>query len=563
MLQNTPTDAAMTEAPLYDVLARAFYAEGVRVHFTLMGDGNMHWATALAAMPGVRTYHVRHEHCAVAMATSYSAATGETGIASVTCGPGLTQVMTALPAAVRARIPLVIFAGESPLHSAWYNQEIDHAPFVTATGARYIQAHSFPLMLSHVREAFRLARMERRPVVIGVPYDLQKKPLGFPAEYIPSEKFIPDVGRMEAPAEHVARAAARIDAAQRVIVLGGRGAKESGAAAECVELADRCGGLLAETLPVRGLFGEHPFDLGIAGGFSTDVTKEMFRACDLIVAVGASLTYHTASNGRLFPQAEVIQIDSDPVGVNQGRKIADLYVRADAKAGLRSILNKLGPAKKTISGWRTPELVQRMATELPDSHEFEAVPGKVDPRAAVAALDKALPKDWVLVNASGHCSYFTAQMRGRSADNFVTIREFGAIGNGLSYAIGVAAAKPDRTIVLMDGDGGLLMHVQELETVKRHGIRLLLCILNDGAYGSEIHKLRADGLTDEGAVFGYGDLPAIARGFGLNGHTVSDLSALSAMADRFAKSDTAELWDFQISDQVMSPVMRSALQSKH
>jgi thiamine pyrophosphate-dependent acetolactate synthase large subunit-like protein len=563
MLQNTPKQSAATDAPLYDVVARAFHAEGVRVHFTLMGDGNMHWATALAALPDVRTYHVRHEHCAVAMASSYAAFTGEIGVASVTCGPGLTQVMTALPAAVRARIPLVIFTGESPINSAWYNQSIDQAPFIAATGARYIQAHSLPLMLSHVREAFRLARVEQRPVVIGIPYDMQKKPLPSPAEYVPSDRFIPDTGRMQAPPDHVARAAAMIGAAKRVIVLGGRGAKSSVAAPECIELADRCGGLLAETLPVRGLFSAHDYDLGIAGGFATDLTKEMFRASDLVVAVGASLTYHTIQNGRLFPDAKVIQIDADPVGVNQGNKVADLYIRADAKAGVRSVLNVLEERKSMTPGWRSPELIRRLETDPPDSHVFEDVPGKLDPRDVVAALDKALPKDWVMVNASGHCSYFTAQMRGRSADNFLTIREFGAIGNGLSYAIGVAAATPDKTVVLMDGDGGLLMHVQELETVRRHGIRILMCILNDGAYGSEIHKLRADHLSDEGAVFGYGDLSSITKGFGLNAHKVSDLAALGEMAARFQASKVAELWDFQVSDKVMSPVMRAAVQSKH
>ena len=84
-------------------------------------------------------------------------------------------------------------------------------------------------------------------------------------------------------------------------------------------------------------------------------------------------------------------------------------------------------------------------------------------------------------------------MTGRSSDAFLTIREFGAIGNGLSYAIGVAAARPETQVVLIDGDGGFLMHAQELETVARHGIKLLMIVMNDAAYGSEIHKLRVDG----------------------------------------------------------------------
>src|SRR3974390_332903 len=100
---------------LYEALAEAFLAEGVDTQFALMGDGNMHWSTTFARLPGVPTIHVRHEHCAVAAATAHNVATGKIAVASVTCGPGVTQLVTALPAAVRAPLPMIVFAGESPI----------------------------------------------------------------------------------------------------------------------------------------------------------------------------------------------------------------------------------------------------------------------------------------------------------------------------------------------------------------------------------------------------------------------------------------------------------------
>ena len=163
-----------------------------------------------------------------------------------------------------------------------------------------------------------------------------------------------------------------------------------------------------------------------------------------------------------------------------------------------------------------------------------------------------------MVNSSGHCSFFFAQMPSRPQERFLTIREFGAIGNGISFAMGVAAAAPDRTVVMFDGDGSLLMHVQELDTIRRHGLNILIVVLNDGAYGSEIHKLRAEGLSDRGAVFGRPDLAAIARGFGVGGETVADLSALPALVARFSESGGAAVWDVPISDRVVSPVIRRA-----
>jgi thiamine pyrophosphate-dependent acetolactate synthase large subunit-like protein len=313
--------------------------------------------------------------------------------------------------------------------------------------------------------------------------------------------------------------------------------------------------LLASTLPVRGLFDHHPRSLGVAGGFAHHVARQRFAEADLVIAVGASLAFHTIDGGRLFANADVLQIDPAPQGLRQGRKGADFHLRCDASEGLLALTGALSSMPLKPSGWRVDELADQMLGP-PDLYEYAAEPGHHDPRDVIAALDSAIPKDWDIVNASGHCSYFSAQMRGRSADRFMAIREFGAIGNGLSYAVGVAVAKPDRPIVLIDGDGGLLMHVQELETIRRHGLKILVCVLNDGAYGSEIHKLRADGLSDHGAMFGRGDFARLSRGFGLRGEKIDDLLLLPQMLEAHLRQDISEVWDFPISDRIASPVMR-------
>lgn len=548
----------MPTIPIYHALANAFVAEGADTLFVLTGDGNMHWEVALSAHNGVRSFHVRHEHCACAMASAYAVASGKVGLASVTCGPGLTQIMTALATAAQAHIPLVVFAGETPMHSAWYNQHIDQAPLVTACGAHYIASHSPVQMLNQVRKAFFIARTRRQPVVIGVPLDLQQQLIEADAKYLPSTAFIPDTGPMAAHPAYVAKAAALIDAAQHIVVIGGRGVIEAGARQACEELADRTGALLASTLPVRGLFDHHPHSLGIAGGFSHHVARERFARADLVIAVGASLTSYTVDGGTLFPNATVLQIDTAPNGLPHGRKGADHVLRCDAREGLQALLDALAPEPRKTPGWRTDDLAAQMAGPA-DIVEYAVEAGRHDPRAVMAALDAAIPKDWEIVNASGHCSFFSAQMRGRSAEHFLAIREFGAIGNGLSYATGLAAARPGRPVVLIDGDGGLMMHIQELETLRRHGLQILICVLNDGAFGSEIHKLRADGLSDHGATFGWGDLGAIGRGFGLNGEVVGDLDQIPGLLEAHERDDHTTIWDFPVSDRVVSPPMRKTM----
>jgi thiamine pyrophosphate-dependent acetolactate synthase large subunit-like protein len=120
----------------------------------------------------------------------------------------------------------------------------------------------------------------------------------------------------------------------------------------------------------------------------------------------------------------------------------------------------------------------------------------------------------------------------------------------------VAAARPGKRVVLFDGDGSLMMHVQELETIRRHALNILIVVMNDGAYGSEVHKLRSEGMPEDGSVFGYCDFAAIARGFGLAGRTFKSLDGLR---ERVAELGTGPaVWDFHVSDKVLSPTIRRA-----
>jgi acetolactate synthase I/II/III large subunit len=548
----------MIEQRLYDVLAAAFAAEGVDTHFTLLGDGNMHWATVLAERHGVRTIHARHEHCACEMASAYAHVTGRVGVASVTHGPGVTQIMTALTTAARGDIPLIVFASEAPTTAAWTIQQIDQAPLVRACGVEYIQIQSVSHALDRVREAFCVAQYERRPVVLGVSDDLQRVRINNIPHYLPSSTFIPLNPPCSPDDESVRAIAELIASAERPIILAGRGVMLAGAKAEVLELADRCGALLATTLPARGLFDGNAFSIGIGGGWSSDVATELFVKADLVIAIGASLTGFTTHSGRLYPQARVIQIDTSPRAVRHNRTVAHFHLRGDARLGVDAINKNLERSTPTKIGYRTPETARRLslAVSIPD----KLPDGTIDPRCAVQEINRVVPKDWFLVGGSGHCAYFTAtNTQGRPPELYASIRHFGAIGSGLSHAIGIAVARNDRKVLLIDGDGSLIMHVQELETIARHNIQMLIVALNDGAYGSEVHRLRMDGVSDQQVRFGRPDFASIAQGFSLRGARISDLNEIEVRFQEHLRGAQTEIWDIPISGDVLStPFAREA-----
>ncbi|GGL80869.1 thiamine pyrophosphate-binding protein [Wenxinia marina] len=537
--------AVQTDQPGWEAMADAFVAEGTDHHFQLMGHGQMLWATALDDRPGVRTVDARHEHCAVMAAVGYHFATGKVGVASVTCGPGFTQILTALTQAAQARVPLVVLAADAPAGMRWYNQTVDQIGLARATGARVVAVRSGRLLTDGVQEAFHTARLERVPVVLNVPYDLMKVPQPRDRAYVPSTDLIPRLAPLAPHPDEVDALARWLAGAPRPVLLVGRGALEARGAIRT--LAERCGALLSTTLPARGAFDDDPFAIGVAGGFSNDLARGCFAEASHVLAIGASLTQYTTDGGTLYPQAEVAQIDITPTGLRHGRQVAAAFLRADARLGVEALTAATAPAL----GWRSDSMLQRIAAPRPDE-AVEIEDGLLDPRAVVAELDAAIPKDWDIVAGTGHSSYFPSHMRGRPPERHHILREFGAIGSSLPMAIGVAAARGTGNVVLIDGDGGLMMHLQELEAIERQGIRLIVVALNDGGYGAEIHKLRNIGLSDRLATFGRPDFARIARGHGLLGEAPG-AGGVAAALGRYSAADRAAVWDFPISTRVRSP----------
>jgi thiamine pyrophosphate-dependent acetolactate synthase large subunit-like protein len=543
----------MSKLQVSDMLAQAFVAEGVEVLFTLMGDANMYWSAAMAKLPGVKVVHARHEHCAVSMADGYARATGKVGVASTTCGPGFTQIMTGLTIAARANVPMVVFAGDSPIAAAWYLQQIDMAPLALATGSHYVAVKHVDRLLDNVREAFQVAQVERRPVVLSVPMDLQKQAWPHLTDYTPSAELVPTAQRPIPDPAIVDRVVDMIAEAEKPIVLAGRGAIRSGARQALEALAEQSGALLATSLLGKGLFEGNPYALDIAGAFASDFARERFAEADLVIGVGAGLGHYTTEGGYLYSGARAVQIDTNPRGLWQGLRTADLHVRADARAAGEAILARMKARGVSRPGFRGPEMAKQIAGDSPDSKEFQVQPNTVDPRKAILELDQAVPKDWDIVVGGGH--YFSiamTHMRGRPADKYHVINDFGAIGSGLPAAIGIAAARGDGKVMLIEGDGSLLMHIQELETIRRQGIRMLISVMNDGGYGAEVHKFRAYGLDASEAMHGRGDLAGVATGFGLRGASVTQPGRFAPLFSEHQAANIGTVWDVHIDDLIPS-----------
>lgn len=498
---------------VYEAVAQSLAAEGVTDFFGLMGDGNMWLWGAFCRDPKVRGWSARHESMAVSMADGYARTTGKVGVAMVTCGPGLTQCGTSLIAAYRGKTPVVLIAGEIQAGSKNNTQSMDQRRFVESCSTRFHTITSADNMAEEIAEAFYAARVFRCPVVLNLPMGLQEEEIDWDYEYRPSTQFLPR--RMETPSPDILQEVIdKLAAAERPVIVAGRGAMMAGARDELVKLGDRVGALMATTLQGKGFFAGHEWNVGISGAFASEPTERLLADADFVLGVGAELGYHTTEGGLMFPSAEVARIDIRPMPTEIG-VIPGLYVQGDAKRAVAAINAALEARQVRKSGLRTAE-TKAVMQEPP--HQFAKPADGLDPRALAQHVGAAIPAGALLTCGAGH--FFTWPAMYMPVRENVEIQfsyNFGAVGQGLGVAIGTGAGNPGRPHVAFEGDGSLMFNIQELETVVREKLQMVLVIWNDAGYGAEVHKLTAKGFNEKLAQWESPNFVAIAKAFGGDG----------------------------------------------
>ena len=537
---------------VFEAVAAAIAAEGCDTVFGLMGDGNMALWSALASDPAIALRSAWHEAAAVSMADGFARATGRLGLATVTCGPGLTHAATPIVAAARGRVPMVVVVGEIPAADRRNIQRFDQRRFADACEAAFYAVTGPDTLAEEVRDAFHRARTERRPVLLNLPIDIQERQEVGPGwRYVPSG-VPPRRGGAGARAGDPAFDAL-VDAlarAERPVLLAGRGVLAAGARDEMLRLGDRIGALLATTLPAKDLFIDQPFDIGISGGFSSGVARTLLGEADLVLAVGAELGHFTAGEGRpVFPQAEVARIGLEEIAPERGLPAA-IDVRGEARATLAALEEALEHRQVRGGGFRTPGTAAALAAGRTSAREPPA--DGLDPRQAMGELGRALPPGIRVTSGVGHYFNFVATHLPLPEDGRLEIAyAFGAIGSGLPVAIGARIGMAERPHLLVEGDGSLLQHLQELQTVVRYGLQLVVLVMNDGGYGAEVHKLGARGMDGGRAQWRSPDFVAIARAMGGDGVLVRADEELGPAVERGFAEGGLFLIDVRVSPTSM------------
>jgi thiamine pyrophosphate-dependent acetolactate synthase large subunit-like protein len=537
----------MTEAPLkvHQALAEAVRAEGVDTMFGLMGDANMALWSEIQLRGIAQIHSARNEAGAVAMADGYFRATGQPGVATVTCGPGLTQIGTSLVAAARNRSALVLLTGEWPAESPNDLQCFDQRRFIESCEAGYVEATDGVHLPRQIASAFREARLRRRPVVLCIGNAVQARDYAHPWSYRPSANDIP--GPLSPAPEDVVRLVDALHTTERPILLAGRGARRAGARDAVLRLADQCGALLGTTLQVNGMFADTPWSIGLIGGYGSALTAEICAEADLIVGIGARIGHYTSWGNSLFPNARVIRIDDveSPAGVPL---TPGTHIRGDACLTIDAVSDSFGASK---IGFRTFATQARLVRPKPS---VVAQPDNgLEPRETARRLSALLTPNSRLTCGVGHFQGFVVNYMMLPEDIEVEYSSaFGAVGQTLPIALGIGLATKPRRHLVIEGDGSLMMNIQELDLAASCGLPTILAIWNDGGYGAEAQRLPLSGYPTGSATWTSPDFGAIARAYGGQGVTVRTPDDLRAA---IAEAETAKglyLMDLRVSPSIMS-----------
>ncbi len=467
------------------IVMESLIAEGVDVIFGYPGGAILPTYDALLDSK-IRHVLVRHEQGAAHMAEGYARASGRPGVVMVTSGPGATNTVTGIANAYMDSTPIVVITGQVP---TWLigNDAFQEADVVGIT--RPCSKHNFLVkdirdLARIIKEAFYIASSGRPgPVVIDLPKDVQQ------AEYVFK---LPDKVElrgykptMRGNLRQIERAVEAIENSECPLLYVGGGVQSAGATAELQQFARGLGIPVTETLMALGSMPtSDPLRLGMLGMHGSYATNTAVCNTDCLIAVGAR--FDDRVTGRLAdfaPKAEtIIHIDIDPSSISKNVKV-DIPIVGDIKHVLNDMLEMVkgreGIARKRAGWAKWHGQILQWQKEKP-LYENGGSADHITPVQLIGELAGLTKGEAIIATDVGQHQMWVAQLFPFEwPHSWLTSGGLGTMGYGLPAAIGAKFAAPDRKVVLVTGDGSILMNIQELGTAVEYKVDVKVVIMNN------------------------------------------------------------------------------------
>lgn len=513
-----------------ELVARFLRDHGVDRVFGLQG-GHIQPVWDQLARLGVRIVDVRDEGSAVHMAHAHSELTGETGVALVTAGPGVTNTVTAVANASISRIPVLVFGGCPPRAQANMGplQDIPHTAILAPVTRLSRTLRVADQVLREMDEAWARAagdRGEPGPVYVEIPTDVLREQV--PPALVTVEHLRAKPRRRPQPhPDDVAAVAELVRAAKRPAVISGRGARV-GDGAELVRFLDASGAAYLDTQESRGLVpDDHPAGVGSA-------RSAVMRDTDLLITVGRQLDFQLAfGSPAVFRNAKVVRIADTASELIDNRR-GEVEILADPAATLTALAAALD-GHTPDTAWRDELRTKHRKRSADYRTAMADAPagddGRMHPNRIFAALDALALDDAVMIADGGDLLSFARLGIARAA-RYLDAGAFGCLGVATPFGIAAALAYPERPVVAVTGDGAFGITATDIDTAARHGAKVVVVVSNNRAWNIERYDQQENYGLVVGTELADSDYAALARSLGAHGERVTDPAELEGALKR-------------------------------
>ncbi len=498
-----------------DIVLKTLLEEGVDVIFGYPGANTLPLNDRMADSP-IRHYLMRHEQAAAHAADGYARATGKVGVCLATSGPGATNLVTGIATAYMDSTPMVAITAQVN-SDLWGRDAFQETDIIGITMP--ITKHSFMIrdanqIASSLRQAFQLASTGRTgPVLVDIPKDI----LSARCSEQPKKAPKAQPKRIE-NREQLERIAQALNRSERPVILIGGGVKLGDACTQMSEFVQKAQVPFVTTMMgIGSVASANGFNLGFIGTHGNELANRMIHQSDFILALGARFTERSTSVIDEFaPLATVAQIDIDPTSIGKNVKV-DIPFVGDIQEALAALIPLIVPRER--DAW-----LERIRTDRQTLEEKLTDGGCGQAGNLIRKIQAAMPRDTIVVPDVGLNQIWTVRTwQTHSPRSLLTSGGMGTMGFSLPAAIGARVGAPDREVVVICGDGGFYMNIQELATISSYGLPIKVVVINNGHLGMirQIQDLFYDARFTTSDLGDRVDLTAVAKGFGVPAERVA------------------------------------------
>ncbi|MCR5581154.1 MAG: biosynthetic-type acetolactate synthase large subunit [Pseudobutyrivibrio sp.] len=543
------------------LFVKALKEEGVDTIFAYPGGMITDIVDELYKTEGIRVVLGRHEQALVHEAEGYARATGKTAVVLVTSGPGATNTITGIADAYYDSIPMVIFTGQVPLHLIGNDafQEVDIVGMTRSITKYGVTVRNREDMGRLIKMGFQVASTGKPgPVLIDIPKDIQVIS-GDPEypEHVDIRGYHPNetvhIGQLK-------KAYRLLKNAKRPLILAGGGVRIAGAEAKLLEFATKMHVPVTTTVMGKGVMPEsHELFVGNCGMHGRYAANKAVTECDVLFSIGTRFNDRiTGELEKFATKAKIVHVDIASASISRN-VVVDVPVTADAKIALERLAEYAEPMETDKWLAKINDWEQEYPLAMPDTKIG------INPQTICETINQVFPDANIVTDVGQHQMWATQFIKLNKGQEFITSGGLGTMGFGFPAAIGAAIGNPKKPTVLITGDGGFQMNMQEMATAMNEHIPVVICIFNNSALGmvrqmQQLFYGKRYEITDLAAVDGnyYPDFIKWADSYSCKAIRVTDADGIKeALETARANKKGPTVIDFLVSpDDLVLPMVK-------